>query len=73
MSSCFDDKRVLDKVYLISLRLLTHLHSPLIWKLRIYSPPDVMKAAWTVDLKGYQAMSRLVAISQLLANNKQYQ
>lgn len=33
MSSCFGDKYVLDKVYLISLRLLAQLHSPLTWKL----------------------------------------
>lgn len=43
ISSCLDNEYVLDKVYLISLGLLTDLLSHLIWKLRIYGPPDVMK------------------------------
>lgn len=38
MSSYIDEEIVVDKVYLISLSLLTHLHSPLIWKPRIYGP-----------------------------------
>jgi len=61
-SSYFDEESLVDKVYLISLRLLTHLHSPLIWKLRICGPLDVVKAAWTVDLKGYQSMSSQPAV-----------